>query len=110
MQVGSKPRVVAEILTRVIGIAVDDDRVAVPDPVRAVVEFRGRHTECEPVKPEPARVTTTEAVDMSEALFPEEPPMLDWVVEMEPRFAASPAVANPATVGRRASRSGSATV
>lgn len=81
-----------------IGVVVDDDIVAVPEPIVAVGDVEGRDTEVESAKPEAAGTATNQAPAMTRADAAFEVTMLPGMVEVEAGIVTSLIVAHPFAV------------
>ncbi len=88
MDVGAEPRVVGQVSAVVVGIFVDYDRIAVPNPIRGVVVFVRRHTEVEAAEPETFAVSSAQTEHVAAAKAAGEvavlPRMIDVIVESWP--------------------------
>ena len=84
VDVGAESGVVGQIPAVVVGIFVDDDGIAVPEPISSVVVIIGRHAEEEAAEPEALAVSSAKAEHMAAAKAAVEaavfPGMLDVIV------------------------------
>lgn len=98
MDVGAQSRVVGEIPAVMVGIFVDYDLVAVPEPVRAQGQVKGGNAESEAAKPETVGPASCNAPDVAAAEAAGEAAMFPGMVEMEARIIAPVIMADPFTV------------
>lgn len=89
---------VGKVPADVVGILVDDNVVATPPPVVAVIEVKGSDTEVETAKPETAGSVSDNAPHVASTEAPLKVAMLPWMVNVETGFVASIVVANPFAV------------
>ena len=77
-----------------VGVVVQRDAVAAPEPISAVAGIKGSHAEVVAAKPETSRAASDEMPHMA---WPEaiEVAVFPGMVEMETDIFASPVVANP---------------
>jgi len=84
VDVGAESRVVGQVPAVVVGIFVDDDGIAVPEPIRSVVVIVGRNTEVEAAEPETFAVSPAKTEHMAAAKSAGEvavlPRMIDVIV------------------------------
>ena len=98
VNVGTQANVVGEIPAIVVGVFVDDDVVAIPQPVAAVAQIKSRDAEVEAAKPEAALTASGKAPAVTSAEAAGEVTVLPGVVEMEAGIVAAVVVSNPLAV------------
>jgi hypothetical protein len=91
--------VVSEIPAVVVGIFVDDNVVAVPEPVTAIGEVERPHAEVETPEPETVGAASGEMPDVSAAEASGEVAVFPGMVEMHARIVTAGAMAHPFPVG-----------
>ena len=98
VDVRPQPRVVGEIPAVMVGIFVDHDLVAVPEPVTAQGKVKGCDAESEAAKPETGGTATANAPYMAAAEAAGESAMLKGMIDVEAGIIASGVVADPRAV------------
>jgi len=98
VNVGTEAHVVGEIPAIVVGVFVDDDVVAVPEPVTTVVQIKRSDAKEEAAKPEAARTTSPEAPTVAAAEAAGEAAVLPGVIEVEAAIIAAEIVSHPLAV------------
>jgi len=98
VDVRPQPRVVGEIPAVMVGIFVDHDLVAVPEPVTAQGKVKGGDAESEAAKPETGRTASANAPYMAAAEAAGESAMLKRMIDVEAGIIASGVVADPGAV------------
>ena len=98
MDISTEPDVVGQIPAIVIGIVVDDDVVAIPQPVAAVADIEGSDVEVESAEPEAAGTATAEVPDMATADPAFEMAMFPGMVEVKTGVVSSLVVTDPLAV------------
>jgi hypothetical protein len=83
VDIGSKPGVIREIPTGIVGILVDDDGIRVPIPVCYIGEIYGGNGPIPVIEPETVRATTSEMPFMAGAEAAVEPAVLPGMVQMK---------------------------
>lgn len=81
-----------------VGIFVDHDLVAVPEPVTAQGQVKGGDAESEAAKPKTTGAASGDAPDVSATEATGEPAVLPGMIEVEAGIASSGIVSNPLTV------------
>ena len=97
--VHTQPRVVCEVPAHVIGIVVDHNRIAVPQPVIDVAVVPRRDTEVKAIEPEPAGAASLESKDVAGTEPAGEAPMRPRPIEVIVRIIAARIVSDPRAVG-----------
>jgi len=95
MNVGAEPDVVGEIPADVVGVVVDDDVVAIPEPVATIADVEGRDAEVVSAEPEAVGTTASKAPHEAGAESALKMAVFPGMVEVEAGVAASPIVADP---------------
>jgi hypothetical protein len=98
MNVGTEADVVGEIPSDVVGIFVDHDIVAVPEPVTAVTDVEGSDAEIEAREPKPARAATREMPNVTAAEAPGEVSMLPGMIEVKAGVIPAIVMSDPLTI------------
>ena len=98
VDVGAEANVVGEVPTDVVGVFVDDDLVAVPEPTVAEADVIGSDAEIEATEPEAGRTAAGEMPDMAAAKAAGEMAMLPRMIEMIVRIVGAGVMANPLAV------------
>jgi len=80
MHVSTKPNVVGKVPARMIGVVVDNDLVAIPEPAAAIVDVVGRHAEEKTAEVETVRTPARQSVDVVAANRSAETPVFPGVV------------------------------
>jgi hypothetical protein len=83
MDIGAEAHVVREIEARIVRVVVDDDVVAVPDPVGGIRNIRGRNLPQRTLEPEASRCASYEAIHEARDNAEREPAMFPWMIEVE---------------------------
>jgi len=99
VNVGAKSYVVGEVPAFVVGIVVDDDVVAIPEPVVAETKVIGRNAEIKTAEPEATGATTAEVPDVAAADAAGEASVLPGMVEVVVNVVAASVMADPFAVG-----------
>jgi len=95
MNVSAEPYVIRQVPANMIGIVIDYDVVAVPQPVAAIADIDRRNAEVESAKPEatgtaagqPPRMTLTDAAGKV--------PVLEGMIQVVARIVGAAIVADP---------------
>ena len=95
MDVGSEASVVGEVPAGVVGVFVDDDLIAGPQPAVAVGVVIGRDAEVEASEPEARWTSASEMPDVAGAEARSEVAVLPGMVEVVMRIAGAGVVAYP---------------
>jgi hypothetical protein len=82
----------------VVGVFVDYDLVAIPEPVSAITEVKGSDAEVEAAKPETVGTASGDVPHVAAAEAAGEVAMLPGVVEVEAGVIRSPVVTDPGAV------------
>jgi len=82
----------------VIGVVVNHDVIAVPEPVVAVGKVKGANAEVEAAKPEAVGAASAESPDVTAADAAGEAAMLPRMIEMESDFVVPVVVSDPLAV------------
>jgi len=98
VNVGAQPDVVGEVPPDVIGIFVDHDRIAIPQPVVAEGELERRDAEVVAAEPETLAVSALEPEDMSAPESAREVPVFPRVIQVQPGVHSSHVVPDPSIV------------
>jgi len=98
VNVRPKPYVVGEIPAIVVGIVVNDDFVAVPEPIAAVTNIKAGDAEIKTAKPEATGSSTDKSPTISCADMAREVSVLPGPVEMETWIIPALVVADPLPV------------
>ena len=99
MDVGSQPDIVGEVPAVVVGIFVDDNVIAVPEPIPAEPDVVGCDAEVETAEPEAAGTASSEMPDVAAAETAGEVTVLPGVIDMVVRIVAASVVTDPLAVG-----------
>ena len=97
--VGSEPHVVGQVIAVVIGILVDHDVVAIPEPVVAEANINVDNAEVEAAKPEAIGAATAKMPDMAAAESAGEVSVFPSMIEVIAGIIAAGVVADPFAVG-----------
>jgi hypothetical protein len=81
-----------------VGIFIDHDLIAVPEPVTAQGKVKGGDAESEAAKPETAGAASTDAPDVAAAEAAGEAAVLPGMIEVEAGVIASGVVSDPSAV------------
>ncbi len=95
MNVSAEPHVVGQVPAHVIGIFIDHDLIAVPQPVAAVADVDRCHAEVESAKPEAAGTATSQPPDVPFAEATGEVPVLEGMIQVVARIVRPAIVADP---------------
>jgi hypothetical protein len=98
VNIGAQPWVVGEIPSVVVGIFVDHDLVAVPEPVRAPGQVKRGNAKSPAIKPETGRAASADVPHVAAAETAGETAMLKRMIEVETGIIASSVVPDPGTV------------
>src|SRR5580658_4853928 len=98
VDVGAQPYVVRQIPAIMVGVFVDDDLIAVPEPVTAEAEVESGHTEVEAAKPEAARTASGDAPHVAAAEAAGEVAVLPGMIEVESGVSRSSVMTDPGAV------------
>jgi hypothetical protein len=98
VDVGTEPGVVGQVPAVVVGIFVDDDRIAVPIPVIGVVVIVGSYAEIEAAEPKALAVSSAKVIDVAAAKAAGEAAVLPGMIEMIVRVSATGIVADPSPI------------
>jgi hypothetical protein len=99
VDVSSEPYVVGEVVAVVVGIFVDHDVVAIPEPVVAEPDVKGRDAEIETAEPETARAAASEVPSVLGTEATGKVSMLPGMIEVVVGIAAAGVVADPFSIG-----------
>src|SRR5690349_20758300 len=100
MDVGAQAHVIREVPAVMVGIGIDDDVVAVPEPIIAVVVLVGRDLEEEAANVESIASAAAQPPDVLRTDGACETPVLPGMIEMEIGVVGPGLVPHPAVVGR----------
>ncbi len=98
MDVGAEPDVVGEVSAVVVGVIVDHDVIAVPEPVIAVGKVKGADAEIEATEPESIGAASTESPRVAAANAASEVAVFPGMVQMEAGVVVSVVMSNPLSV------------
>jgi hypothetical protein len=98
VNVGAQPDVVSEIPAFVIGVFVDHDIVAIPEPVAGIVKVKRGDAEVIAAKPETAGIASLNAPPVSTAEATVEAAVLPGVIDVEAVVFAPTPVSDPFAV------------
>jgi hypothetical protein len=98
VDVGAQPYVVGEIPAVVIGIFVDDDLIAIPEPVIAEGQVKRSDAEVKAAKPETVGTSSANAPYVAAAEAAGEVAVLPWVIEVEAGIIAPGVMSDPSAV------------
>jgi len=98
MNIRSEPDVVGQVPAVMIGVIVDDDVVAVPEPVPTVIRIEGGDVEVESAEPEAAWTAAPEVPDVATADPAFKMAMFPGMVEVKVGVVASLVVTDPLAV------------
>lgn len=98
VNVGSESDVVRQIPANMVGVLVNDNFIATPDPVVAVGDIIRRNAEIETAEPEALRPASGEMPDVRAAETCRKVPVLPRAVEMIVRIVRRGVVPNPLSV------------
>lgn len=108
MDVGAEANVVGKVPAVVIGVFVDDDIVAIPEPVIAEADVVGSDAKVEAAEPETIGAAPAKVPDVPAPETAGEVPMFPGMVEMIVNVVTAGIVANPFAVGVNVRRVGMA--
>lgn len=103
MDVGSQPHVISQVVAYIVGIVIDDDVIAIPDPIIHVNDVRVRNLEEEPAKTKAVRIAAAQSPYMPSADRSGKVSVLPRMVEVEARivpFMPDPTIVLGMDVGR----------
>jgi len=98
VDVGAESRVVGEVPAVMVGIFVDHDLVAVPEPVTAQGKIKGGDAESEAAKPEAVGTASANAPYMAAAEATGESAMFPGMIEVEAGIVSPGIVPDPFSV------------
>jgi hypothetical protein len=98
VNVAAQSHIVGEIPAVVVGIVVDHNVVAVPEPVIAITDIKSRDAKKESAEPEAARTASAKAPPVTGAEAAFKVTMLPRMIEMEARIIAPVVVPDPLAV------------
>ena len=98
MDIGAEPDVVGQVPAVVVGIFVNHDIVAIPEPIAAIAEVEGGYAETKTAEPEAVRASAAKMPHMAAAEAAGEVSVLKGMIEMIVNVAAAGVVANPLAV------------
>src|SRR3984885_2551852 len=98
VHVGAESHVVGEIPAFVVGVFVDHDLVAVPEPVIGIGKVKRGNPEVETAKPETVRAASGNAPDMAPSEAAAESAMLPGMIEVEAGVIGGAPVPDPLAV------------
>lgn len=98
MNVGTKPLVISQVPAIVVGVFIDDDRVAIPEPTVGVVVVVGGDAKVEPVEPETVSASSLQPEDVSTAEASGEPSVLKGMIDVIMRIVPAGIMSNPFVV------------
>ena len=98
MNIHTQPRVVSKIPADVVGIFIDHDRIARPEPPAAVRNVPRRDAPVKIAKPEAIRPSPREMPDVPGPESTPKMPVLPGMIEVVMRVAAARIVADPVVV------------
>lgn len=96
--IAAEPDVVRQVPPYVIGIVVNNDVIAVPQPVRAQVILKRRDAEEETAKAKARWTSSFEPKDVTCAVAAGETSKLPWMVQVEPVIVSTEVVSDPLPV------------
>ncbi len=99
VDVGTKPDVISQVPAIVVGVFVDHDIVAIPEPVAAVADVEVGDGEAKTAKPEQARSSAAQMPHMPAAEAAGEASMLPGMIEVIVNVIPAGIVADPLAVG-----------
>jgi len=95
VNIDAESHVISEVPADVIGVIVDDDVVAIPEPVATVANVKRRYAEVIAAKPEATGASAAEAPYETRTESTLEVAVLPSVIEVEAVFVPSPVMPNP---------------
>lgn len=98
MHVRSEPGIVSQIPAGMIGVVVNDNWVARPDPIFAVLYIEGSYAERKAAEPESRRASANQAILVAGAKPSGEAPMLKGMGKMKARVVGGIVVAYPGII------------
>jgi hypothetical protein len=98
VRIGSEPDVISEVPTGVVGIVVDYDLIAIPQPAVYEVKVVGRDAPVKVVEPETIRAAAAKAPRVARAESPGKTPMLIRTIEVVVGIVATGIVSDPLAV------------
>ena len=98
VDVGTESHVVGEIPAFVVGVVVDDDVVAVPEPVIGVGQVKRGNAEVEAVKPKTVGAASGKVPAVAGAEAAGEAAVLEGMIDVEASIISSGIVTHPLTV------------
>ena len=98
MDVGSEAGVVGEIPARVIGVVIQHDVIAVPQPIVGVVVVVRRHAPVKAAEPEAVAASAFDAINVVPANFAAETSVFPNVILMVTSIVAASFMADPLIV------------
>jgi hypothetical protein len=99
VDVGTESDIVGEVPAGVVGIFVDHDVVAVPEPVVAVADVVGSDAEVESAKPETIGSASSEPPDVTATESAGEASVFPRMIKMVVRVVAASVMADPLAIG-----------
>ena len=95
MDVGAQPNIVSQIPTDMVGIFVNHDVIAIPQPVAAIADVDRGHTKVEAAEPEPAGTAALKPERVAGTESGAEMAVLPGMVQMKARVVLARVVSNP---------------
>src|ERR1017187_4384029 len=95
VNVGPQASVIRQIVTGVVGVLVDYDRIPVPKPVAAIGQVRVRHREIEAAEPESPRTAARQSEHVTRAQTRGEMAVLPGTIHMKPGIVPAGVVSHP---------------
>jgi hypothetical protein len=100
VNVGAQSHVVSQVPADVVGIFIDDDVIAIPEPAVDIADIVRRDAEIETAKPESVRTAAPEPPDMMRAERTGETPVFPWMIEVVVGVVPAGVMPHPLIVGR----------
>jgi hypothetical protein len=98
VDVGAEPDVIGEVPAIVVGVIVDNDVIAIPEPVIAVSKVKRANAEIEAAEPESIGAASTESPSVTAANAAGEVAMFPGMIQMEAGLVASVVMSDPFAV------------
>ena len=99
MNVSAESHVVSEIPAVVVGILIDDDVIAIPEPVATVANVIRSHAEIEAAEPEAVGAASSQMPDVAAAEAARKASVLPGMIKVIVSIVGASAMANPFAIG-----------
>ena len=98
MDIRAQPDVVRQIPAVMIGVFVNHNVIAVPEPIVAYIKLKRRHAKVVSGEPEPRWTAALQTEDEAGANAAWKVSVLPWMIQMKTRIIPSEVVANPPSI------------